>query len=103
MFNRNIEAGCFSIGCLKSTIIALSPIVETAQRLALVWGLHCVVREDARDLEDMVDRAPIIAFQEGFCGSGERFLVTAGVPLGTPGATNLLRIAAVFQDGTKSV
>ncbi|WP_074381525.1 pyruvate kinase [Bartonella doshiae] len=84
-------------------IIALSPIVETARRLALVWGLHCVVTEDARDLEDMVDRAAAIAFQEGFCRTGEQFLVTAGVPLGTPGATNLLRIASVSQDGTKAI
>lgn len=84
-------------------IIALSPIVQTARRLALVWGLHCVVSEDARDLEDMVNRAAAIAFQEGFCQGGDRFLVTAGVPLGTPGATNLLRIAAVSQDGTKGV
>ncbi|AGF76438.1 pyruvate kinase [Bartonella vinsonii] len=84
-------------------IIALSPIVETARRLALVWGLHCVVTEDARDLEDMVDRAAAIAFQEGFCQRGDRFLVTAGVPLGTPGATNLLRIAALSQDGTKGI
>ncbi|MBX4335851.1 pyruvate kinase [Bartonella raoultii] len=84
-------------------IIALSPIVETARRLAIVWGLHCVVTEDARDLEDMVDRAAAIAFQEGFCQKGERFLVTAGVPLGTPGATNLLRIASVSQDGTKAI
>ncbi|OPB35400.1 pyruvate kinase [Bartonella taylorii] len=84
-------------------IIALSPIVETARRLALVWGLHCVVTEDACDLEDMVDRAAAIAFQEGFCQAGDRFLVTAGVPLGTPGATNLLRIASVSQDGTKGI
>ncbi|EJF87677.1 pyruvate kinase [Bartonella rattimassiliensis] len=84
-------------------IIALSPIVETARRLALVWGLHCVVTEDARNLEDMVDRAAAIAFQEGFCQGGDRFLVTAGVPLGTPGATNLLRIASVSQDGTKAI
>ncbi|WP_336293915.1 pyruvate kinase [Bartonella sp. CB169] len=84
-------------------IIALSPIVETARRLALVWGLHCVVTEDARDLEDMVDRAAAIAFQEDFCCRGDRFLVIAGVPLGTPGATNLLRIASVSQDGKKGV
>ncbi|UTO28257.1 pyruvate kinase [Bartonella harrusi] len=84
-------------------IIALSPIVATARRLALVWGLHCVVAQDARDLEDMVDRAAAIAFQEGFCQAGDRFLVTAGIPLGTPGATNLLRIASVSQDGTKAV
>ncbi|WP_017196079.1 pyruvate kinase [Bartonella birtlesii] len=84
-------------------IIALSPIVQTARRLALVWGLHCVVTDDARDLEDMVDRAAAITFREGFCQAGDQFLVTAGVPLGTPGATNLLRIATVSQDGTKGL
>ncbi|MGF7157196.1 pyruvate kinase [Bartonella heixiaziensis] len=87
----------------NTPIIALSPIVETARRLALVWGVHCVVVQDARDLEDMVDRAAAIAFQEGFCQGGDRFLVTAGVPFGTPGATNLLRIASVSQDGTKGI
>ena len=38
-------------------IIALSPVVETARRLSIVWGLHCVVTEDARDLDDVVNRA----------------------------------------------
>ncbi|GAA5107548.1 pyruvate kinase [Bartonella jaculi] len=87
----------------NTPIIALSPIVQTARRLSLVWGIHCVVVQDARDLEDMVDRAAAIAFQEGFCQGGDQFLVTAGVPFGTPGATNLLRIASVSQDGTKAV
>ena len=40
-------------------------IVATGRRLALVWGVHCVVAEDARDLDDMVDRACRIAFQRG--------------------------------------
>ncbi|EJF79879.1 Pyruvate kinase [Candidatus Bartonella washoeensis] len=87
----------------NTPIIALSPIVETARRLSLVWGLHCVVAEDARDLEDMVDRAAALAFQEGFCCEGDQFLVTAGVPLGTPGATNLLRIASVLRNRKKAV
>ncbi|MCZ2203646.1 pyruvate kinase [Bartonella sp. A05] len=84
-------------------IIALSPIVATARRLALVWGLHCVVTEDARDLDDMVNHAAAIAFRECFCRGDDRFIVTAGIPLGTPGATNLLRIASVSKDGTKGV
>ncbi|AQX31383.1 pyruvate kinase [Bartonella schoenbuchensis] len=84
-------------------IIALSPIVKTARRLALVWGLHCVVSEDAHDLDDMVHRAAAIAFQEGFCQAGDRFIVIAGVPFGTPGATNLLRIASCCLNNSKSV
>ncbi len=80
-------------------IIALSPIADTARRLALVWGLHCVVTEDARSFDDMVDRACKIAHDEGFAGPGDRIAITAGVPLRTSGTTNLLRIASVSEDG----
>jgi pyruvate kinase len=80
-------------------IIALSPILETARRLSLLWGTHCVVTEDASDLDDMVDRACRIAFAEEFGQPGDRVIITAGVPLRTPGATNMLRIAYIGSDG----
>ncbi|HUO89740.1 MAG TPA: pyruvate kinase [Rhizomicrobium sp.] len=79
----------------ESPIIVLTPLVETARRLALGWGLHCVTTEDAHDLDDVADRAARIAYQEGFARPGERVVITAGVPLGTPGSTNLLRVAMV--------
>jgi pyruvate kinase len=79
-------------------IIALSPITATSRRLALVWGLHCVLTDDAHDLDDMVSRACNIALAEGFAAAGERIIITAGVPLGTPGATNMLRIAYLSRD-----
>src|SRR5271154_6038696 len=53
-------------------IIALTPSLETARRLSIVWGLHCVLTEDAHDLDDMVERAARIAYDEGFAGAGER-------------------------------
>lgn len=76
-------------------IIALTPQLEVSRRLSLVWGLHCIYTEDAQDLDDMVDRAARFAFLEGFAKPGERIVVTAGVPLRTPGATNMLRVAFV--------
>jgi pyruvate kinase len=79
-------------------IIALSPVVATARRLSLVWGTHCVVTADASDLDDMVDRACRIAYEEGFGRPGDRVIITAGVPLRTPGATNMLRIAFVAKE-----
>ena len=79
----------------EAPVIVLSPLIETARRLALAWGLHCVMTEDAHDLDDVVDRAARIAFQEGFAVAGDRVVVTAGVPLGTPGSTNLLRVTFV--------
>lgn len=82
----------------KTPIIALSPNVASARRLALVWGVHCVVTEDATDIDHMVDRACRISFREGFAKTGQRVIVVAGVPLGTPGATNMVRIAFVGSD-----
>lgn len=79
-------------------IIALTPIASTGRRLAMVWGLHCVLTEDATDLDDMVERACRIAYREDLAKAGQRIIITAGVPLGTPGATNMLRIAFVGRD-----
>lgn len=76
-------------------VLALTPSIYTARRLALVWGVHCVNVEDAGNLDDMVQRACRIAFSEEFAKPGQRVAIIAGVPLGTPGATNMLRIAFV--------
>jgi pyruvate kinase len=82
----------------KCPIVAISPIVGAGRKLSLVWGVHCVIAEDARDQDDMVERACRLAFKEGFAKPGQRVIVVAGVPLGTPGATNMMRIAFVGSD-----
>ena len=79
-------------------MIAISPNLGTARRLSLVWGVHCIVAEDARDQDDMVNRACRLAFRDGFAKAGQRVIIVAGVPLGTPGATNMLRIAFVGSE-----
>ena len=84
-------------------ILALSPIIQTARRLSVVWGLHCVVTSDASDLDDMVNRACRIVCAEGFGKPGDRVIISAGVPLGTPGATNMLRIAYIGSDGLSGI
>jgi len=80
-------------------ILALTPIVSTGRRMALTWGLHSVLTKDPGDLDDMVDKACRISYREGFAKPGQRVIITCGVPLGTPGATNMLRIAFVGDDG----
>ena len=79
-------------------IVALSPNVATGRKLSVAWGIHCIVTEDAKDPGDMVERACRLAFQDGFAKAGRRVIIVAGVPLGTPGATNMLRIAFVGAD-----
>ncbi|MGY3450126.1 pyruvate kinase [Bradyrhizobium sp. USDA 4353] len=79
----------------KPPVVAITPNLATGRRLSVVWGVHCVVAEDARDQDDMVERAGSIAFRDGFVRAGQRVIIVAGVPLGTPGTTNMVRIAYV--------
>ena len=81
-------------------IITLTPIPATARRLALAWGQHCVLTPNANDLEHMIDTACQFASSEGFAEEGQRIIITVGVPLGAPGATNMLRIAEVGKKKT---
>lgn len=76
-------------------IIGLTPSQATARRLAVVWGVHSIYTSDANDFEDMTSKAGQHVFYDGFAHAGERIIITAGVPFGTPGATNLIRIARV--------
>jgi len=82
----------------KPPVIALTPKVDTARRLALVWGVHPIVTKDASDVDDMAKRACKFANREGFSKEGDRIIVIAGLPFGTPGATNMLRIAFTGSD-----
>jgi len=76
-------------------ILSMTPSLETARRLALVWGVHSVHTSDVANVEAMVSDACRTASAEGFARKGDSILVSAGMPFGTPGATNLLRIAEV--------
>ncbi|WP_428663543.1 pyruvate kinase [Reyranella sp.] len=76
-------------------ILCLTPNLDTARRMTLAWGVHPVRTEDAHNFADMVARAVRVARQQKLAKSGERLVITAGVPFGTPGATNILRIAYV--------
>ncbi len=76
-------------------ILTLTANPDTARRLALAWGIHCVIGRDVKSFSDMVSRACARALEEGFAANGQRLVITAGMPFGTPGATNVLRIAWV--------
>jgi pyruvate kinase len=79
----------------SAPILALTPNLATARRLALLWGAHCVHLADIKNFNDMVQKAVRTAHREGVAKAGERVVITAGVPFGTPGSTNVLRIAWV--------
>mgnify|MGYP001218797571 FL=1 len=83
----------------QTPLLALTPNADAGRRLALVWGVHPIITEDARDIDDMADRACDISRDAGYADAGQRVIIVAGVPFGTPGATNMVRVAFVAQDG----
>ena len=76
-------------------ILVMTSSQGTARRLALLWGAHCIHHADVKSFGDMVQKAVSAAHREDIAQPGQRVVITAGVPFGTPGATNILRIAWV--------
>ncbi len=76
-------------------IIGLTPNQSTARRLTLVWGVTAIEIEDAQDIDDMIQKAKAQSKKEGIAKNRDRIVVTAGIPFGAPGKTNLMRIARV--------
>jgi pyruvate kinase len=76
-------------------LMCLTSNLATARRLALSFGVHAIHTEDVHDFAEMVQKATVMALHDGLADVGERLVITAGVPFGTPGNTNILRIAWV--------
>jgi pyruvate kinase len=76
-------------------VLGLTPKQSTARRLALVWGIHSVLTPELTTFSEMVKVAVEAAVNQEFATSEDSIVVTAGVPFGTPGTTNILRIAKV--------
>ncbi len=77
----------------EAPVIGLTPLVETARRMAVVWGVHAVVTAEVHSMTEAVSKASRTAVTEGFAVAGEEIVVTAGVPFGQSGTTNALRVA----------
>jgi pyruvate kinase len=77
----------------RRPILALSTVPSTARRLALVWGVIPVLAEAPGSADAMLDAAPGIAAAAGLLRPGERAVITAGIPMGVAGSTNLIKAA----------
>ena len=78
--------------------IGLSPNIETARKLQLVWGVHSCHTRDAKNTTEMVQIACSVIKEKKLATPGDTVVITAGVPFGNAGSTNLLRIAEIIDD-----
>ena len=74
-------------------IIAMTSKLGTARRMALTWGLHCVQTSEVDRFKTAVLNSARASVSEGFAGPDDSLVVTAGVPFGKSGTTNILRVA----------
>jgi pyruvate kinase len=77
----------------RRPILALSTKPETARRLALVWGVVPLVADAAESTDAILERAPVLAVRTGLLGPGQTAVITAGIPTGVAGSTNLIKAA----------
>lgn len=76
-------------------ILCMSHSQATTRRIMLSYGVHSVFTKDKKTFDEAVETAVKKAFEIGLASKGQRLVMTAGVPFGTPGSTNSLRVAWV--------
>ena len=79
----------------KQMILTVTPIIKTARKLTLVWGVKCIVQKDANNLEEMIKMTKTYSKKEKIIKVGEKMVITAGLPLKKLGTTNLIRVIKV--------
>jgi len=80
-------------------VIGLSPNIKTARKTQLVWGVFSShTKQDAQNTTEMVSIACRTIKEKKLADAGDSIVITAGVPFGNAGSTNLLRIAKIIDN-----
>ena len=76
-------------------ILTITPIIQTARKLSLAWGVLCFLQKDESDLEHMIQLTKRTVKKSGLAHVGDKVVITAGLPLKVEGTTNLIRVTTV--------
>ncbi|MEG0857102.1 MAG: pyruvate kinase [Terrisporobacter sp.] len=82
----------------KTPIIAATPNEKTSRQLSLSWGVYTVNCEQAGNTDDLIDNSIEASKNKGFINEGELVVITAGVPTGVSGTTNLIKVHVVSEE-----
>ena len=77
------------------TILTITPVIETARKLSLAWGVLCFLQKDEKNLEKMIESTKITVKKSGLADIGDKVVITAGLPLKVEGTTNLIRVTSI--------
>ena len=79
------------------TILTITPVIETARKLSLAWGVLCFLQKDENNLEKMIESTKMTVKKSGMASIGDKVVITAGLPLKIEGTTNLIRVTSIKE------
>ena len=82
----------------STPIIATTPNEKTSRQLALSWGVYPAICEQAANTDTLIDKSIEASKEQGFIHEGELVVVTAGVPTGVSGTTNLIKVHVISEE-----
>jgi pyruvate kinase len=97
--NTGTTAGLISAYRPKAPVLALSPRMEVVRRCQLLWGVHPRLNEEPMDTLGLIEACAEVAEREGFAQRGDKIGITAGLPAGSAGGTNLFKVHTL-EDGS---
>ena len=82
----------------NAPILVLTPKMDAARRMGLLWGVHAVRTRDIGSFEEMIAKGRRMALRHNIARAGSKLVMMAGVPFGTPGSTNVVHVATLTGD-----
>ena len=79
----------------KTNIIACTIDEKVARRLSVSWGVYPVIVEKAHETDELIERAIVGALKENYVQEGDIAVLTAGIPLGVSGTSNLIKVHVI--------
>lgn len=79
----------------KSDIIAVTPNGYVARQLQLVWGVTPIIKGGQKDTDGVLNTSVSVTIENGYADTGDLLIITAGVPTGEAGTTNLMKLHIV--------
>lgn len=79
----------------RAMVVAVSRIPEKVRAMQLFWGVEPILGPYSSNTDDMIEMSLQCALQHGLIADGTSVVITAGVPIGTSGSTNLIRVVTV--------
>jgi pyruvate kinase len=90
--NTGHTAGLISAYRPKAPVLALSPRKDVVRRCRLLWGVHPRLHQEPMDTLGLIEACADVAEREGFAQKGDKIGITAGLPAGSAGGTNLFKV-----------